>query len=388
MLLDRIVASGASGVEPADSHDWVLTRLIDLRYVEENPLDNAAFVCTLAGRHRWQIEMLADEQRAATTLRRQLIRDRVYERISNLEPGASTALAVVFPPMEPRLRGGPELPAGRLGITRRLNFALATLFATSAAALVLIIGSNEPQDMRAWFSPPKLHVVAAPVVAPKARVEVAAAVAAPVAIIATLPIDKHTEDVVVRTAVSIDWTSMARSAREQLVSVAGRTLAKVEEVSDAAIRNAAATAVAMVEPAVSESGQFAADLTANVESSFDPMVVVLLHATAETAPAAAAADTPAPQVRVDSPTLVAIVTPAPEPAPAPPATPVAIARAAPEGHVTAKGPPARADDAQVDPQHAAVEKLNTLSLAAARQGVAWRPTGRRDVAQTDRPAWR
>lgn len=65
ILLDRFVASGAGGVDRRDTDDWVLSRLVQLRYVEESTLGDTTFVCTAAGRHRWQIEMMADERRGA-----------------------------------------------------------------------------------------------------------------------------------------------------------------------------------------------------------------------------------------------------------------------------------------------------------------------------------
>ena len=98
VLLDRIVASGDAGVGGRDTDDWVLSRLIELRYVEESTLDDTAFVCTPAGRHRWRIEILADEERAAIALCRQLIRHRLDERFTRLGIDTSTALTTPYSP--------------------------------------------------------------------------------------------------------------------------------------------------------------------------------------------------------------------------------------------------------------------------------------------------
>src|SRR6202011_2188035 len=84
VLLDRIVASGADGVHRRDADGWVLSRLVDLRYAEESSLNDRVFVCTPAGRHRWLIEVQADQQREAIALRRQIIRHRLNERFSRL----------------------------------------------------------------------------------------------------------------------------------------------------------------------------------------------------------------------------------------------------------------------------------------------------------------
>src|SRR5690348_3007778 len=70
ILLDRVVASGDRGVDPRDVLEWALSRLIELGYVEESPLDTVAFVCTAAGLRRWRIEVVADERRESEQLRR------------------------------------------------------------------------------------------------------------------------------------------------------------------------------------------------------------------------------------------------------------------------------------------------------------------------------
>ena len=382
-LLDRIVASGAGGVDRRDTDDWVLSRLIDLRYVEERAVNDSAFVCTSAGRYRWQIEMLADERREAMALRRRLIRDRVDERVSNLPLGTSTALTIIYPPMVPRLHGGLTRGTGPLPQPKtQLAFALATLFAATAAALLVIFGSTEPQDVQNWLSPRKLH-----------------AVATPPEIIVSAPIDSHAEEIADAAAVSTATVSIAtvapidRHDGEQ-IALSDRSPAQVIDAShdDTAVaadnadnevmRDAAVTAVALIGSAASTSGQLAVDVMRGVASSFSPIAAALLSA------AAAAPDAPAEPAHDDAPVPVAMLTDEPTPpatvqpllAPGPEPDRVAVVRAA-------KGPP-RIGESDLDPQHAAVERLNMLSLAAARSGQVWRPNSPHKVAAlrpTDTP---
>ncbi len=181
VLLDRIVTAGDIGVDSRDAHDWALSRLIELRYVEESSINDTAFVCTSAGRYRWEIEILADEQRKANALQRQVIRQRVDERFSRLGLGTSTALAVCSP--MPRLHSG--VPARPWRAQGTWKAALAALFAAASVALVAVIGSTEPQDLRDWLFPPTLHTAVAPVDASKASTEQTVVIAAPI----TAPVD-------------------------------------------------------------------------------------------------------------------------------------------------------------------------------------------------------
>ena len=483
ILLDRIVASGADGVDRRDTPEWVLSRLIDLRYVEESALDDTAFVCTPAGRHRWQIEILADSQRNAAALRRQLIRHRLDERCSRLGIDASTALTTAYSPSELRLHHcAPARSGPRPETKTRLASALATLFAAAAAALVVTFGSTEPQDVQDWLFPPTQHAAAAPVDTPKANAEQGSLVAAPVAatvtapidppiaiadlaalvaapvaatvtapvdppiaiaeraalvaapVVATVtaPVDLHTEETPGRAVVSADATpaltrqsaavsldTIAPSDKhgyngityqpEQDVRIPEGTPAKVEDAGragsavahaaspdDGAIQNAAVAAAALIGSAVSESGRIATDLAAGVERGFMPIAAALLHAVADTERPVSARDAVTHQAHDDLPAPVAPATEPPsergQPATLQPAIAsdtvvdrAAVIRAAPDQRVTAKGPAARAGNADVDPQHAVVERLNLLSLSAARRGDAWRPNGTGGTAETGRP---
>ena len=391
-LLDRIVASGSAGVDRRDTIEWLLSRLIDLRYVEENPLDTSAFVSTSGGRHRWQIEMLADEQRAASAMRRQLIRYRVDERLSNLQTGPSTALVAAYPPMVPRLHGGVPEPQGPQRVTARLKPALAALFAASAVALVVFLGDTEPQDMQKWLSPP-LHVAASPYDRPDAHVRAAAAVvAAPISAVVASARAARPAATSIEPPSHREWFGGIISLHQQLAGVLDRALAKLEREGsalpaiadvtlpvDMAIRNAAVTAAVLSDSTMSNTSQFGSDLIDGIKSSFRPIAAALLHATADVdrqvaqdvAPQPAPADVAAP---ILMPVDAEPAPPAPSPAP-----PVFVAQASPDQRPTTKAP-SRASDTFVDPQHAMVERLNALSLAAARLGATWRPNAAHDVA--------
>ena len=156
ILLDRFVASGAAGVRGRDADDWVLSRLIQLRYVEESTVDDTVFVCTAAGRHRWRIEMMADERRGATALHRQLIRRRLDERFIRLGINTSTALMAIDSPPEPRLHRrvpAPWNPPPQ--VKMRLSSPLAAVFAATAVALVVISASPDPQEGWDWLIAPQ-----------------------------------------------------------------------------------------------------------------------------------------------------------------------------------------------------------------------------------------
>ena len=432
-LLDRIVASGAAGVDGRDADDWVLSRLIELKYAAGSTLDDTVFVCTPAGRHRWQIEILADGERAAAALRRQIIRHRLDERFTRLGINTSTALTAPSPAEPRHHRDMPELWSAPLQRKVRLSSALATVFAASAAALVVFSASIQPQEMRDWFFPSMPHAQTMLVGAPAA-----AAVAALV--------DLHAEEA---PGLASDSGNVAPASSRRTASIDSNAsgqkkgydtitdLAQVGEagrkgssVVDAAWPNGGAilswavTARALIDGAVSksdqigadlatgierfrssaamligsamsESGQIAIDVTISVENSFKSRAAVLQHALVDMARTVFAGGSLTQQVRDDAP---APVTPAREPASEPeqpavlqPAfasqTEVEEARAAivyatPSEGVTAKGPTARGSEANADPQHAIVERLNRLSLAAARRGEAWRPNRLSDVAET------
>ena len=431
-LLNRIVASGAAGMNRRDADDWALSRLIELGYVEESPVDDTAFVCTPAGRHRWQMEILADEERDAIVLRRQLIRQRVDERFSRLGINRSTALTTAYSPTEPRLWSSP--PQTKM----RWSSVLATVFAAAAAALLVISTNAQPREVLDWPFQPTLHAAVVRADQPKANVEQTALVAAPAAASVAVPVDLLVKEAPGRAAVSADVApaSTQRAASiyqtQQDASVPNGTLAQVEgsgregsAVVDAAspdgraIVNSAVTAVALIDAAVSEtdqigtdlvtgverrfrataaalinsamseSGQIATECTAGVERRIRSIAAVLLHAIAAMGRAVSAQDAVTQQVRNDAPTPVAPGTEPPsereQPAMLQPANAslvgtesaqAGVVHATPGGRVTSKGPVAN-----VDPQNAVVEQLNKLSLAAARRGEAWRP----NRLGTDRP---
>ena len=452
ILLDRIVASGSAGVDRRDADDPALSRLIDLRYEEESPVDAMVFVCTAAGRHRWQIEILADEQRDAAALRRQLIRNRLDERFSRLGLGTSTALTTANSPVEPRLhRGVPALSGSPPRTGMRLKSTLAALFAMGAAALVVISASTEPQGVQDWLVPSTRHAAAAYRAPPKTNTQQAAPVAAPVSPTVTASVTTAPAVVLgdaapppTQAAASIDtigpsdqqWDRGITFRPGQYVPVPDSAPAKIE---DAALDRpavahagspaagvfliAAAAAVARIDSAVSESGQIATDvaagvergvrsitegllgsvlnetgqiatgLWASVERGFRSIAASLVHAVVKMQEAISAPDPVIQQSRVDVPARVA---PAVEPPsergqPAPPQPAIAsdtesdraaAVHAMPAERMTAKAAAPRASETNADPQHAAVERLNLLSLAAARHGQAWRPNGPRDMAAT------
>jgi hypothetical protein len=447
VLLDRIVASGADGVHRRDADGWVLSRLVDLRYAEESHFDARVFVCTPAGKHRWLIEIQADELRDAAAQRRQIIRHRLDERFSRLGISTSTALTPAYSPVEPRLhRGAPALSGSRRQTKMRLASALATLFAAGAAALVVITANTEPRDVQDWLFPPALHAAAARREAPKAIVEQAALVAAPAVDAVGAPVDEVPPIVQRSAAAPIDSSASSHKPDydgiigqpEQHVGVPDDRLANIEDAGseavatadaaspdDHAILNVAVTAAALtgsgasasgeiaadlatgvqrnirsitaglISSAVSESGQIASDLATGAERGFRSIAGFVLHAIADMARPAFALD-PVTQRAGDAvPAPVAPVT-GTRSETAQPATTQAVitsgmgsdrpgtVHAATDRRVTAKAPAARADDASVDPQHAVVERLNLLSLAAARQGHALRPNTPGIVAEAGR----
>jgi len=163
ILLDRFVASGAAGVSGRDADDWVLSRLMQPRYVEESTVDDTIFVCTAAGRHRWQIEMMADERRGATALHRQLIRRRLGERFTRLGIDTSTASMAVDSPPEPRLHRRVPAPWNPPPEAKmQLSSPLAAVFAATAVGLVVISASPDPQEGWDWLiAPPHYSAVLA-----------------------------------------------------------------------------------------------------------------------------------------------------------------------------------------------------------------------------------
>ena len=426
ILLDRIVASGAAGVDRRDTDHWVLSRLIELRYVEESTLADTVFVCTPAGRHRWRIEIVADEERDAFALRRQLIRQRLDKRFSKLGIETSTALVTAYSPAEPRLHSGmPALWSTPPQTKMRWSSALATAFAAAAAALVVISANTEPQEMRDWLFPPRPHVAALPAHQPKADVKQAVLVAAPAV---AAPAYRHAEQAPrhavvsadaaaasTQRAVSISTIAPSRKKGDDITSQAGQNvsvpeaaLAKADEAGRkgstvvaaappdrGAILNSVVTAAAPIDAAVRVDGHIATDLTTAVERSFRSLAAVLLHALADLRETVSTRDAVIQQVHDDAPAPLAPATePASQgeqPATLQPAlaphteTPRATVHATPGGRATARDPAARGGEADADSQHAVVERLNRLSLAAARRGEAWRPDRLGDAAETGRP---
>jgi hypothetical protein len=158
-------------------------------------------------------------------------------------------------------------------------------------------------------------------------------------------------------------------------------------------RGVKSIATGMIDSALSESGRMATELATGVERGVSSMTASLLRAIVEMDRAVAAPDGAIQQVRDEGP-----APPAPG-AESPPergrqATlwPVSglgtepvravVPHARSDERATAKTPAVRTDDTNVDPQHALVERLNLLSLAAARHGQTWRPNSPRDVAET------
>jgi hypothetical protein len=391
-LLDRVVASGDRGVDRRDAAEWALSRLIELHYVEESPLDTVAFVCTAAGLRRWRIEVVADERRESEQLRRQLIRQRLDTRFSSSGVGTSTALAVVHAPAAPRYHGG--LPAvvdrGRQSRTRSgWAPAMAALFATATAASVIILSSAEPSDVRDWLFPPtaRANVPAPPqpraaalIDRPKGDAELASAEAA-----VTAPIDTHDETVAApvdaRAAGIEPEIADVAALPPQTASVSANAPMETEEASaqpaDAVAPSPPPEDIAV---AVAPSGPVVAETDASVADPTDAG-----EPPGGQVPAAAVAEQvmPAKQVPDESPAPALIAQAVATPrliereqpatplliiARGPEAVPVAAVQARPDKRVVEKTSP-------VDPQSAIVERLNGLSLAAARRGEEWRPSG-------------
>ena len=445
ILLDRFVASGGAGVSRRDADDWVLSRLIQLRYVEESAVDDTIFVCTAAGRHRWQIEMMADERRGATAVHRQLIRRRLDERFIRLGIDTSTALMAIDPPPEPRLHRRVPAPWNPPPEAKmRLSAPLAAVFAATAFALVVISAAADPQGVQDWLFAPNPHA-AAVLAARNANTGQAAGVGMRAAAVAAR-VDRHTDkapryavapadaaQVSTQRAASVDviaWSQKKDYDRsthqaEQGVSVPNDTPTKVEPAGRArsaaslgggTILNSAVTAAALIDVVVSGSGhiatelttstenafrsaaaalidvamsdsdQFATDVTAGIERNIKPTAVTLLQAAADMGKTISEWSAVTQQARDDAPTQISPSTEPPakserqavlQPAFAmhteTESVGAASVHASPAEHVTVIGPAARRDKRNVDPQHAAVERLNTLSLAAARHGATWRP---------------
>jgi hypothetical protein len=453
ILLDHFVASGTAGIDGRDIDDWVLSRLIQRRYVAESTSGDTIFVCTPAGRHRWQIEFVADEKRNAFELRRLLIRRRLDERFTRLGIETSTALAIAYVPEEPRLHRRVPAPWNPPSQTRsRLSSPLAAMFAATAVALVMISASSDERggwDRLFVWKPHAAAVLAdqlkgnvgqtVPVVAPAATP--VAAIVDPYAeagsghtadLADAAPATRQAASVVIITPSQKQGPGDITYRAEQDVSVPDRVPVQVEldgrEVpavavaaspDDGAILNSALTAVALIDAAMRESGHFAADLTADTESgfrstaaaladaalsasgliaadvtaalegTFKPVVAALLNVPADMERAVSELGVMTRQVRDDAPAPVVpaegLQSEREQPAALQPASAsrtesesvwAASVPASPNERMTATSLPARRAEADVDPQHAAVERLNKLSLAAARRGEAWRPNRR------------
>lgn len=107
-MLERIVTSGITGLPRGVLTDWVLERLYEVRYVADHPDDEAKVIPTLAGRIRWQMEVVADEKRSAEARRREGIRQRIAARqkaLEDLQSGPAIALPYVPPEPKPRQPG-------------------------------------------------------------------------------------------------------------------------------------------------------------------------------------------------------------------------------------------------------------------------------------------
>ena len=415
-----------------DTDDWVLSRLIQLRYVQESESDDTTFVCTLAGRHRWQIEVMADEKRNALALRRLLIRRRLDERFTRLGIDTSTALTPVCLP-EPRLHRRMPAPWNPPSQRRmRLSSPLATVFATTAAALVVISASANPQE--AWNSlfAPKPHAAVVLTGQLKANMGGTVLVGSPAAAAAVVPAVRHAEKARGHSAEAADAAPVdtqrvasieaispsgnkgdnAPYQGEQDVGVPNRTLTEVEPagrqefaVADAASReggaivNSAATAMALmdiaaregghiatalmigtargfgstavslIDAAARESGQIATDGTAGFARYFKPVPATLMYTLAGVGRTVSEWIAGTRQIPEEAPAVVTSHTQTGS-------VWAATDPASPDERAAATGVPARRVEASVDPQHAAVERLNTLSLAAARRGEAWRPNSR------------
>jgi hypothetical protein len=149
----------------------------------------------------------------------------------------------------------------------------------------------------------------------------------------------------------------------------------------------------MIGTALSEAGQIATRLGVSAERGFRSIAASLMHAIVEMQEAISTRDPAIHQARVDVPAPVApaVELQSERGQPAPPQPAIASNAEANRAaaiyamrveRVTAKAAAPRASEMNVDPQHAAVERLNLLSLAAARHGQAWRPNGPRDMAET------
>jgi len=442
ILLDRFVASGSAGVSGRDAVDWVLSRLIQLRYVEESSVDDATFVCTAAGRYRWQIEMMADERRGAVALHRQLIRRRLDERFTRLGIDTSTALMATDPPPEPRLHRrvlAPWNPPPQAKM--RLSSPFAAVFAATAAALVVVSASPDAQKVWDLLVAVKPHPAALLADQPQANagqtvlvgLSATAAVAAPVVLHPEKAVG-HALEAANVAPISTQRIGTIDTVAPALkdVSVPNRTLTRIElagregfAVVDAvspdggAILNSAATAAALMDAAVreiglvatdlatdtecrfrstaaalidtaaSESGQIANGATTDIERSFQPIAAALLQAAAVIGRTVSRWHAGILQVRDGAPALVVAATESPsEPEQSAELQPALASHteteslsadsvpASPNERVTATDPAVRRGKANVDPQHAAVERLNTLSLAAAQRGEVWRPNSR------------
>jgi hypothetical protein len=132
------------------------------------------------------------------------------------------------------------------------------------------------------------------------------------------------------------------------------------------------TAVTLIAAAMRNIGQIATEATAAIERGLMSTATVLLHVLADMPRIVSALDVVAPQVSDDAPAPIALV--AEPPAQRDHPATLAAVPVTPGERATAKSPAVRGSQENVDPQHAMVERLNSLSLAAARRAEVWRPT--------------
>jgi hypothetical protein len=327
------------------------------------------------------------------------------------------------------------------------------VFAATAAALVVISASPDPQKVWDRLVAVKPHPATVLADQPKANAgqtvvvgsSAKAAVAAPVVLHSEKAVGHALEaanaaPVSTQRVASIDTIALGQKRgyggityqAEQDVGVPNRTLTRIElagregfavvdavspdgeailnsavtaaALMDAAVREIGlvapdlatgtersfrSTAAALIDTAASESGQIANGVITDIERSFQPIAAALLQVPADIGRTVSRWHAEILQVRDGAPALVVAATEPPSEREQPAELQPALAShteteslgadsvlASPNERVTATVPAVRRGKANVDPQHAAVERLNTLSLAAAQRGEIWRPNSR------------
>lgn len=193
-------------------------------------------------------------------------------------------------------------------------------------------------------------------------------------------------------AVSPDGGAILNSAvtAAALIGAAVRESGHVAtDLATSTERSFRSTAAALIDTVASESGQIANCVTADIERSFQPIAAAVLQVGADIGRTVSRWHAGILQIRDGASALVVAAKEPPserkQSAELQPALASHIETgsldvdsipASPNESVTATGPAVRRGKANVDPQHAAVERLNTLSLAAAQRGEVWRPNSR------------